>query len=106
MTVSITEEDVMRLRELAKLAPRRRKGKKPAVSTLIRYGTVGINGVRLELLKVGSVWCSSPQALQRFYDRVTEASIPSAPPVPSPDEQFEPDGMQSLDAQRLEQLGF
>ncbi len=104
MTVSITDEDVMRLRELAKLAPRGRNGKKTALSTLIRWGTVGIKGVRLELLKAGSVWCSSPQALQRFFDRLT--AIESAGVLPSQDR---PAAAAADDAdvnQRLNEMGF
>jgi hypothetical protein len=41
--------------------------------TLHRWRLFGINGVRLECIKVGGVWHTSPQALQRFFERVTAA---------------------------------
>lgn len=39
--------------------------------TLHRWRLFGINGVRLECIKVGGVWHTSPQALQRFFESVT-----------------------------------
>lgn len=53
--------------------------------TLHRWRLFGINGVRLECIKVGGVWHTSPQALQRFFERVTAAEQTAAGhPQPTP----------------------
>jgi hypothetical protein len=56
-------------------------------STLHRWRSPGINGIALECLKVGGVWHTSEEALQRFFERLTAAQAPegegasaSAPP--------------------------
>lgn len=56
--------------------------------TLHRWRLFGIKGVRLECLKVGGVWHTSPQALQRFFERVTAAeqavTLVNPPGTPRP----------------------
>jgi len=53
--------------------PRRRAGKRPHKSTLYRWGSHGFRGVRLDVLRIGSTLCTSREALQRFFERTTEA---------------------------------
>jgi hypothetical protein len=61
--------------------PKRMGEKYPAVSTMWRWYKRGINGVRLETILVGTVRCTSRQALQRFFDAVTTASEGSSQPA-------------------------
>jgi hypothetical protein len=54
--------------------PRRRRGKRINVSTLYRWATVGCKGIVLETIQVGGTRCTSREALQRFFERL---SLPS-----------------------------
>jgi hypothetical protein len=71
MAIDIAHEEVFSLTEGAKRLPRRRGDKKTHVSTLHRWATIGLHGVKLETLACGGVRCTSLQALQRFFDRLT-----------------------------------
>ncbi len=71
--IDIQDEEVVSLAEAAKskCLPRRRKGKRPHVATLFRWATVGVRGVVLETLQCGGTRCTSVQALQRFFERLS-----------------------------------
>ena len=73
MSIDLRTEQIYPLREIADLPclPRRRRGARLHVSTLIRWCTTGVRGVRLEALRVGGTLCTSVQALQRFFDRLS-----------------------------------
>ena len=43
----------------------------PGLRTLYRWSAKGIRGVRLETIRVGGSLCTSVQALQRFFDRLS-----------------------------------
>jgi hypothetical protein len=47
------------------------RGRHVAVSTLYRWSTVGLRGVRLETIQVGGTRCTSVQALRRFFERLS-----------------------------------
>ena len=68
----------MTLAQATKHLPRRRRGKKPHASTLYRWALNGVQGVRLEVIRVGGTLCTSLEALQRFCERCTDPS--SRPP--------------------------
>jgi hypothetical protein len=74
MPIDTTNETVVSLNEAAKGLPVRRGGKRPNVATLYRWTTIGCRGVRLEFVQVGATRCTSTEALQRFFDRLTAAS--------------------------------
>lgn len=67
-------EALITLAEAAEGLPRRRRGRKTHISTLYRWATAGCRGVRLETVQVGATRCTSREALQRFFERL------SAPP--------------------------
>ena len=69
--IDIAKEQVVTLADATAYVPRRRKGKRPAKSTLYRWTENGVNGVRLEFLQCGSTRCTSVEALQRFLERLT-----------------------------------
>jgi Protein of unknown function (DUF1580) len=54
--------------------PRRRAGRKTAVSTLFRWTSEGCRGVILESIQVGGTRCTSREALQRFFERLSQSS--------------------------------
>jgi hypothetical protein len=70
--IDIKFEKLITLVEATKFVPRRRRGRKPHVSTLYRWASPrGHRGVRLETIRVGGSLCTSIEALQRFFDRLT-----------------------------------
>lgn len=50
-------------------------GHTPCTSTVYRWCTVGSGGVRLEFARVGSRILTSHEALSRFIQRRTEATV-------------------------------
>ncbi|MEZ6070951.1 MAG: DUF1580 domain-containing protein [Pirellulales bacterium] len=82
MAIDISKETPITLSVAARRLPRRRRGKRPHVSTLHRWGTTGLRGVRLETIRVGGSRCTSMQALQRFFDALDDA--PQQPTTQSP----------------------
>jgi Protein of unknown function (DUF1580) len=71
--IDIANEDIMTFSQAAEWLPRRRKGRKVAASTLWRWASVGIAGIRLEVIFVGASRCTSKAALQRFFEKISEA---------------------------------
>ncbi len=69
--IDISCEKLLVPAEIASLVPRRRGGKKCNIATIYRWMQLGIRGVKLEYLCVGSVRCTSVEALQRFFDGCT-----------------------------------
>jgi len=70
--IDISTEEVLTFSEACKRIPSRRRGKAPNIATLYRWTNQGIRGVRLEYVMVGGTRCTSVEALQRFFDRLTE----------------------------------
>src|SRR5262245_3303859 len=66
-------ETVFPLAEGPARLPRRRGGKCIDVATLYRWSSRGLRGVMLETIQVGGTRCTSAEALQRFFDRLTTA---------------------------------
>jgi hypothetical protein len=81
MAIDFASEQVFPLSDAAETIPRRRRGRKTAVSTLHRWATNGVKGVILETLQVGGTRCTSLGALQRFFDRLSRRN--DAEPAPS-----------------------
>lgn len=65
-------ESLLGLAEATKDLPRI-GGKRPAISTLWRWATQGLRGVRLEYVRVGHRVCTSREALDRFFARLAQA---------------------------------
>ena len=60
------------LQEAAQLLPRRRAGKPTHPLTIARWASQGLHGVKLDVLRVGSMTFTTNDALQRFCDELTE----------------------------------
>ena len=76
--IDIASETVVSFSKAARLLPARRRGRTPDPSTLYRWATQGLRGIVLETIQVGGQRCTSVEALQRFFDRL---STPGAGPV-------------------------
>lgn len=88
--IDTTAESVVPLSQAADELPRRRKGRKTHISTLYRWATVGCRGVVLETIQIGATRCTSREALQRFFERLSGpdragavAGLPASPPSPA-----------------------
>ena len=66
-------EELITFAQAADDLPRRRRGRKTHVSTLYRWSAAGCRGIRLETIQVGGSCCTSRDALQRFFERLTLA---------------------------------
>jgi Protein of unknown function (DUF1580) len=70
--IDTTVETVQSLAQAAHELPRRRGGRKTHISTLYRWATAGCRGVILETIQIGATRCTSREALQRFFERLSE----------------------------------
>ena len=71
-------ENVVTLLRAAKSLPELRRGRRPHVSTLYRWASAGVRGVRLETMRVGGTLCTSLEALQRFCERLSAPNEPTS----------------------------
>jgi len=69
--IDSASETLISLADAAGELPRRRRGRKAHVSCLYRWSTAGCRGVVLESIQVGATRCTSKQALQRFFERLS-----------------------------------
>jgi hypothetical protein len=70
--INSTTETLISLTEAAKTVPRRRRGRKTHLSTIYRWTTVGVRGVVLETLQCGGSRITSREALQRFFESLSQ----------------------------------
>lgn len=62
--IDLTTEEVITMADAAKRLPTR-----PNIRTLYRWARVGVGGVKLRTIKVGSRVCTSAEALNDFCNR-------------------------------------
>lgn len=80
MAIDPLSEQVISLKQAAKLFPRNERGKRPHISCLYRYTKTGLRGVLVESIQAGSVRATSREAVARFFSRLTKQSAtPSRP---------------------------
>ena len=70
-------ETVLTFAQAADTLPRRRRGRKAHISTLYRWATAGCKGVVLETIQIGGTRCTSREALQRFFERLSGQNDPA-----------------------------
>jgi hypothetical protein len=73
--IDTTLETLISLTEAASVLPRRRGGRSVNVSCLYRWTKRGCKGIVLESVQVGATRCTSREALGRFFERLTRASL-------------------------------
>ncbi|HMF11675.1 MAG TPA: DUF1580 domain-containing protein [Gemmataceae bacterium] len=76
-------KDLITLDEAARLLPAGRRGRRVNFSTLFRWVATGLRGIRLEAVRIGGRFYTTQAALQRFAERLTEATLPEEPATPS-----------------------
>ncbi len=69
--IDCAKDTLLTLAEAAKMLPRRRRSRKPHVSTLYRWTVSGCRGVILESIQIGGTRATSLEALQRFFERLS-----------------------------------
>ena len=71
--IDTTLEKVFPYKEAMKRIPGRQEGTKINITTIHRWANHGVYGVKLETLSVGAIRMTSAEALQRFFEAVSEA---------------------------------
>jgi Protein of unknown function (DUF1580) len=81
MPIDLKYERLIRFADVPALSnlPLRRKGARLHLATIHRWRKPGVHGVCLEAVRCGGVWCTSVEALQRFFDRLACAQEHSLP---------------------------
>jgi hypothetical protein len=70
----ILHEQVLSLKEAARLPFLRRGGKPMAFSTIWRWSLKGCAGVRLETVRIGGRTATSIEAVERFIERLSSGT--------------------------------
>jgi hypothetical protein len=73
MAIDISLENLIRLSAVPKLKcmPTGKDGKRISLATIYRWALGGTGGIKLETLKVGGSLCTSLEALQRFFEALS-----------------------------------
>ncbi len=79
MSIDLNNENVGTLSEVAGKLPRL-GGRKIHTSTLWRWASRGLRGVRLEHVRLGGRIITSLEAVQRFSESLSDADVPVRPP--------------------------
>jgi hypothetical protein len=79
MPINILAETVVSFNDLVSRILPGNGGKRVHIGTPHRWRTQGLRGVRLEAIKVGGRWCTSLQALERFFDVLSRGASPPTP---------------------------
>jgi hypothetical protein len=84
-----SQEPLLTLAQAARLPwlPRRRFGKKLHISTLWRWASTGVRGVRLRVVRLGGTLCLRESDLREFIEALSAADPRcngGAPPAPPP----------------------
>jgi hypothetical protein len=66
--IDIVNDRLIVLAEVPKILPRKSGGKRLNLSTVYRWVQRGVNGKRLEAVRLGGVYYTSSEALQRFAE--------------------------------------
>lgn len=71
MAIDPFTEETLPLASAARRLPRLRGGRPVSPSTLWRWATKGLRGIKLETIKVGGTTCTSMEALRRFFAAIS-----------------------------------
>lgn len=69
--IKIATETVISLKDASKRLPCRRAGRPTHRATLYRWSSKGLHGIKIETVQVGGTRCTSVEALQRFFARLS-----------------------------------
>jgi hypothetical protein len=77
MAIDVLQEKTEPLTVMARRLPCLRNSRPVHASTLWRWATKGLRGVRLETARVGGVRVTSAEALRRFFAALEQLCLPS-----------------------------
>jgi enoyl-[acyl-carrier-protein] reductase (NADH) len=66
-------EKLITLQEAAEIAPGYRPSQHASIEAVRRWARTGMRGIRLETIVAGGRRCTSAEAVQRFFERLTHA---------------------------------
>jgi hypothetical protein len=92
--IEVATERLVALSKVGYHLPSRSTGQPVHVSTVYRWCTAGVRGVRLERVTIGGSTYTSVEAIQRFAERLTAGGAP----------QLHPAHMHSAHAERVARL--
>jgi hypothetical protein len=75
--ITIADERVFPLGDMPDHVPHGRGGKRRHPSTGFRWAKHGHRGIRLETIRIGGTLCTSVEALQRFFERLSATDGPA-----------------------------
>jgi hypothetical protein len=102
MSIDPLDPEVRPLAQMARSLGRLRDERPVSPSTLWRWASRGLRGVRLEIVRIGGTACTTPDAIRRFLVEVEARrtqTIPEQPTAPHPTRA-------SAAAEELEVLGI
>lgn len=76
---TLFSEDILELSEAATFIKGQFRGRKPSVSTVLRWCLYGLRGIKLESLKCGGQRMTTKQAVIRFIDRLSSVTTGQRP---------------------------
>ena len=83
--IDAKNETLVALADVPPLLPKRRGGRPVSVSCVYRWSVGrGCRGIRLETTQVGGTRATSREAIQRFFDRLSQQSSANHPSTPLP----------------------
>jgi Protein of unknown function (DUF1580) len=104
--IELEKERLISLSEAAKLFPAGRYGSKPHTSTIWRWITSGVKGVRLKSVVLPRGRATSKEAVQRFLRALTEQADRNHPfRSPTPTDYKRRQKQADRDEKELERMG-
>lgn len=82
--IDIRREQMITFGRLARSLPRRRMDRPVHPSTVHRWRSKGIRGIRLEAVRIGGAWQTSQEAFERFVAKLTAAEEGPSPNASAP----------------------
>ena len=75
MSIDLSREKLIPFGQLARSLPRRRSGRPISPSTIHRWRSNGLKGIRLEAVRVGGAWHTTEDAFKRFVAKLTAEAV-------------------------------
>jgi len=79
VSINPLSDTTFALAEAARRLPCLRNGRPVHPSTLWRWASRGLRGVRLATIRIGGTTCTSLEALQRFFEQIGPDVVNSTP---------------------------
>jgi len=81
--ININDEQLLTVREAAARIPGRGKANTLHPSTIVRWATRGVGGVKLETVRIGGMLYTSTEAISRFVAAANNHSTHTDSPKPA-----------------------